>query len=421
MPAAMQANGLAPLDPGQPHGGGRGVLLVIGVEYQDAVERPGDHRADLVILSRRREHHVDEVLGVIQIVARVDERLAERILECPRGDGRHLGDHPVGRDHALVGIGNIGAVVIEGRQRADHAAHDGHRMRVAPEPVDELVQLLVHHRVMGDGVHEFVLLPGGRQFAVEQEVADLHEVAVRGQLFDRVTAMQQDAGLAVDESDLGFATPGGRETRVVGEHIRRAVELTDVDHPGAAAALQDGERDLVAGGVVDDRDAVLRRGVATNRVVAHLRSPLLTRNAGGAPGPDFKDFAPSDQIHGSRASRSPTPMASSIRPSVSSRPRTAATSNIPGETVVPARHTRKGCATAPNLVSRPCAKPRIARSISSLFPRLERSERVQQSGERRTGRPLRAVSPPSRRWRWAAPRHRKRHSPPGRPGCLRAA
>jgi hypothetical protein len=35
---------------------------------------------------------------------------------------------------ALLGIViDVGGVVIEGRQRADHAAHDGHGMRVAAE------------------------------------------------------------------------------------------------------------------------------------------------------------------------------------------------------------------------------------------------------------------------------------------------
>jgi len=40
---------------------GRGVLLVVGMEHQDAVVRLLDHRIDLVLLSRDREHHAQEV------------------------------------------------------------------------------------------------------------------------------------------------------------------------------------------------------------------------------------------------------------------------------------------------------------------------------------------------------------------------
>ena len=79
----------------QAHGRGRGVLLVVGVQDEDPVERLGQGRVDLVGLARHREHHVQEVLGVAQVVARIDERLADRIFVAHRGDGRDLGDQPV--------------------------------------------------------------------------------------------------------------------------------------------------------------------------------------------------------------------------------------------------------------------------------------------------------------------------------------
>ena len=62
--------------------------------------------------------------------------------------------------------------------------------------------LLVHHRVVGDAVVELGLLRRGRQLAVEQQVADLEEVAVLGQLLDRVAAIEQHALVAVDVGDL---------------------------------------------------------------------------------------------------------------------------------------------------------------------------------------------------------------------------
>ena len=63
---------------GKPHGRGRGVLLVIGMQDEDRVQRLGQHRIDLVLLGRDREAHAQEVLGVAQIVQRIHEGLADR-------------------------------------------------------------------------------------------------------------------------------------------------------------------------------------------------------------------------------------------------------------------------------------------------------------------------------------------------------
>ena len=103
-------------------------------------------------LARHREQHVQEVLGIAEIVARIDERLAERIFVRHRGDRRHLRDQPVRGDQPVLRIEDVEAVVVEGRERADDAAHHRHRMGVAAEAAIDRVQLLVQHRVMGDVV-----------------------------------------------------------------------------------------------------------------------------------------------------------------------------------------------------------------------------------------------------------------------------
>ncbi len=133
-------------------------------------------------------------------------------------------------------IGDVGGVVIEGRQRADRADHHRHRVRVAPEALKEPAHLLVHHGVVRDAIIEIGLLRGGRQFAVEQQIAGLQEVAVLGELLDRIAAIEQDALVAVDIGDLGFAACRRGEARVVGEHPGGAIELRDVDHIGADRA-----------------------------------------------------------------------------------------------------------------------------------------------------------------------------------------
>ena len=85
-------------------------------------------------LARHAEHHVQEVLGVIQVVARIHERLADRVLVGHRRDGRHLGEQPVAGDHPVVRVVDVEVLVIEGRQGADHRDHHRHRMRVRRKP-----------------------------------------------------------------------------------------------------------------------------------------------------------------------------------------------------------------------------------------------------------------------------------------------
>ena len=214
---------------------------MVGVQDEDLVERVGENRVDLVVFARHREAHVQEIFGEAQRVFRIDERLADGVFECHRGERRDLGDHAHRRDHALLRIVDVGGVVIERRQRADRRHHDGHRMGVAAEALEEPRHLLVNHGVVDDAVVEIGLLRLGRQFAVEQQVAGLQEVAVFGELLDRIAAVFQDAGVAVDIGDLRLAAAGGGEAGVVGEHPRLRVELADVDDIGPDGAAQNRE------------------------------------------------------------------------------------------------------------------------------------------------------------------------------------
>ena len=190
---------------------------------------------------------------------------------------RHLGDHADRSDHPLVRIGDVGRVVIEGRERADAAGHDRHRVRVAPEPLIEPAHLLVHHGVAGDAIVEIGLLRGGRQFAVEQEVAGLEEVAVLGQLLDRIAAIEQDAFVAVDIGDLRLAAARRGVAGIVGEHPGLGVELADVDDRGADRSLVDRERLFL---VADDELPGFDVGAGLR---IHDSSPRLCRPADRTP------------------------------------------------------------------------------------------------------------------------------------------
>ncbi len=172
---------------------------MVGVQDEDLVERVRQHRIDLVLLARHREAHIEKVLGEGERVLRIDEGLADGVFVGHRGQRRDFRDHPHRCDHALGRIVDVGGVVIERRQRADGCDHDRHRMGVAAETLEEPRHLLVDHGVMDHAAVEIFLLRLGRQFAVKQQVAGFQEVAVLGELLDRIAAVFEDAGVEYRE------------------------------------------------------------------------------------------------------------------------------------------------------------------------------------------------------------------------------
>jgi hypothetical protein len=111
-------------------------------------------------------------------------------------------------------------------------------MGVAAEALEEAGHLLVHHGVARDAAVEIGLLGRGRQLAVEQQVAGLEEVAVLGELVDRIAAIEQHALVAVDEGDLRLAARRRGEAGIVGEHPGLACRASaDVDDRGADRAV----------------------------------------------------------------------------------------------------------------------------------------------------------------------------------------
>ena len=105
----------------------------------------------------------------------------------------------------MLRVVDVGAVVVERRECAYQASHDGHGMRIAPEATQEKLHLFIHHRVVGDSLGEFRLRRTVGEVAVEQQMASLHEVTVGRQLLDRVAAVLQLSLVAVDVSDARLA------------------------------------------------------------------------------------------------------------------------------------------------------------------------------------------------------------------------
>ena len=233
---------------------------MVGMQDEDLVERIRQDWVDLVVLAGHPETHIEEVFDKLQRVLRVHEGLADGVFVGHRRQRRDFRDHSHRRDHALLRIVDVGGVVIEGGECADRRHHDGHRMGVAPKALEEPGHLLVHHGVVGHAIVKVLLLLCGRKLPVEQEIAGLEEVAVLGQLLDRIATVFENAGIAVDIGDLRLAARGRGEAGVVGEHARLGIELGNVDHIGPNGATQN--REVV--GLVADRE---RCGLAVRACV----------------------------------------------------------------------------------------------------------------------------------------------------------
>jgi hypothetical protein len=156
---------------------------------------------DLVLLGRNAEGHAQEVVDVAERVVGVQHRLAHGLLVRVGSKGRQLRKQTDGRDLDLCGIEGIQRILVEGRQRRHRRRQHGHRVRIAREAVEEVAEILVQHRVHADLVLERAELILGRKLAVDQQEGGLEEARLLGQLLDRVTAVAQDAGIAIDVGD----------------------------------------------------------------------------------------------------------------------------------------------------------------------------------------------------------------------------
>ena len=192
-----------------------------------------------------------EVGGVAELVARIGEGLALRVLVGHGHQCRHLGDEPDGGHVAVLFLADVERVVIE-RSQCTHAGHQHrHRVGVTTEAAEEADHLLVQHGVVRDDIVEVGLLLGRGQLALQQQVADIEVVAVLGQILDGIAAIQQLTLVTVNEGDGGFAGPGGHEAGVEGELAGVGVQLADVNDIRPHGSLVD--RELSAGGTIRER------------------------------------------------------------------------------------------------------------------------------------------------------------------------
>ena len=123
-------------------------------------------------------------------------------------------------------------------------------MGVVVEALHEpLAHVLVDERVVRDVVDPAVHLLLVRELAEEQEVGNLEEGRVLGELLDRIAAVTEDAVGAVEVGDVGRRR--GRATEAGIEHPGSGHQLLDGGH--VDAAVLDGNLDALASAVVGDR------------------------------------------------------------------------------------------------------------------------------------------------------------------------
>src|SRR5579863_5769550 len=137
--------------------------------------------------------------------------------------------------------------------------------------VQEFLDALVNESVMGNVVGPVFQLFAGREFAKEDQVGGLEISAALGEFLDGVSAIAQDAGIAIDEGNLAFAEGRVVEGGVVAHHAE--VALIQLDLPevksadgivgnrhfvGFAVAI-DGNGERVPGHAIGLSDGRLRR------------------------------------------------------------------------------------------------------------------------------------------------------------------
>ena len=220
---------------------------MIRVQNQQQVECLSRQRVDVIRLARHGVEHVQQIAAVVEIVARVDERLTQGALIGGSRDRRQLGDDAMGKNLTMTRIIDVHRVVVERRHRGDDRADHGHRMRVVMKAVVHAQQRLVDHRVPLDVHAEFGQLLGVRQLTVQQEIGYFDERAMGGQLLDGITAVHQYAGIAVDVGDLALGARRRHEARIEGEDPVILVEGGDVDHIRTDRACTHGQVGFLTG------------------------------------------------------------------------------------------------------------------------------------------------------------------------------
>jgi hypothetical protein len=187
---------------------GRTILLMIGMQHEDEVQRLHDLGLQIVITVRQREHHVQEVRCVVVFRLGINDRQSARLPISERRDRAHLGNQP--RDLYLETVRVVGReqVGTETAGGVDHRGQNCHRVSRGGEALEMILHAFVQQLVFGEPLGKLPELVAVRQAAPDQQERDLDERRLLREFFDWDSAIPQDALFAVDEGDGAFAGTG---------------------------------------------------------------------------------------------------------------------------------------------------------------------------------------------------------------------
>ena len=259
------------------HRAGAAVLFVVGVQDEQHVQGPFQHRVGPVDGLVLLEELTQEAAGVAELAVRIDVGLADAVAIGVGGDARHLRDQSNRLQAPRRGVVDGLCEGIERREGADGAQEDAHGVGVVAEALDDLLDVLVQHHVLGEILLPLRQLALVGQLAMDEQMGGLDERAAFRELLDRVAPIPQNALLPVDERDRAPAGGGVQERRVVGHHPE--VVRVDPYLPEIRGA----------NGVVGHRDLVLSSGavVGNRQRISHVCSrlfPFGNRIVPGRPG-----------------------------------------------------------------------------------------------------------------------------------------
>lgn len=163
---------------------------MVSVQDQNTVYSTFQNRINFIRFVRRGEYYIQEVIGVGEIVARVNKWLINGIFVIYRGYGRYFRQQAERGNFTVTRIVNIQRVVIERRQRVGNIIYDCYWMRVATESMEQTGNLFVDYGMTGYRSFKFVILFLSRFFIIQQDVINFQVVRIGRQLIDREIAVQ---------------------------------------------------------------------------------------------------------------------------------------------------------------------------------------------------------------------------------------
>jgi hypothetical protein len=202
------------------HGRGRAVLLVVDVQQEDEIERLGHLGHREVVLVGLGKHHVQEVVAERQLLFREDVRQALLVAIDHRHKGADLRDRDRRRQvelrRSLLEIVRRQVGVVGG-QRAHERGQHRHRRSRRRKALENLLHLRLDAAFLRRRSPNSFALHLRRQFAVDRQIGRLDVIALLRELLDRITAMPEDAVVAVEEGDLALAGAGVAVALVKGD------------------------------------------------------------------------------------------------------------------------------------------------------------------------------------------------------------